>query len=349
MLRAIDLAQLGKGRVSPNPLVGAVLVHEGRIIGEGFHAACGDVHAEVAALNSVSEQNKILIPDATLYVTLEPCAHQGKQPPCAHRILQEGIKEVIVATQDPFKEVQGRGIKILRDGGVEVELGILENGARWMARRFLTTQTLNRPYIILKWAESAEGFFAPLREERKQLSNRFSMELVHQWRAEESSILVGYKTALIDNPKLTNRSGKGLHPLRIVLDRTLALPLSHYLLDDERPTWILNTAKEEAGLKHFKKMAFDDSLLPTLLQDLKAAGKNSLIVEGGAQLLQAFINFNLWDEARIFRTAVSLDSGIASPRLSSAQLVFQTAIDTDNLSVFQHRNCAFPYVDGMKL
>lgn len=350
MLRALDLAQIGKGRVSPNPMVGAVLVHQGRIIGEGFHAAYGEVHAEVAAIDSVAKCDQHLIPDATLFVTLEPCAHQGKQPPCAQRIVQEGIKTVIVATLDPYTKVQGKGIQILRDAGIEVTLGILENKARWMARRFLTTQTLDRPYIILKWAESAESFFAPLAEERKQLSNHFSMELVQQWRAEEAAILVGYKTALIDNPKLTNRSGKGLQPLRVVLDRRMSLPNSHHLLQDEHPTWILNSELEnEMGTKHFRKMDFDKSLLPSLLHDLKMAGKNSLIVEGGAQLLQAFIDVNLWDEARVFRTSISLEKGLESPTLSSAQLLFQTEIDTDCLNIFQNRNSAFPYSDGMKL
>lgn len=349
MRRAIDLAYLGQGLVSPNPMVGAVLVHQGSILGEGFHAGYGQVHAEVAALQTVSDAQRGLIPESTLYVSLEPCAHQGKQPPCANRIVAERIKKVVIATLDPYKEVQGRGLEILQQAGVAVEVGCMEQEARWLARRFFTVQERSRPYIILKWAQSAEGYFAPLSNARKQLSNAFSMELLHQWRRQEAAIMVGYKTALIDNPKLTNRSGSGLQPLRIVLDRTLALATTHHLMQDDAATWIINAKKEQPGLKYFKQADFGDKLLPNLLQDLKHHGHNSLIVEGGAQLLQAFIDGGLWDEARVIHTPVTLGKGLAAPLLKDAELMAQEHLDTDLLHVYQPSDRLISFVPGMRL
>lgn len=350
MRRAIQLALRGSGRVSPNPLVGAVLVHEGRIIGEGWHAAYGDIHAEVACLQNVAETDKALIPQSTMYVTLEPCAHQGRQPPCAQRIVAEGIPRVVVAVQDPFPEVSGKGIAILEAAGIEVKTGICGQEARWMCRRFLAAQELRRPYVVLKWAESAEGFFAPADGSRHQLSNHFSQTLVHRWRAEESAIMVGHRTALADNPRLTARAWQGPQPLRIALDRQLSLPQTHHLLDGSTETWIINEHHNATkGLTVFAQLPFDENLLPALLQRLLAAGRNSLFVEGGAALLQSFINEKLWDEARVFRTSQILGNGLRAPVLTETFRALQVPVADDELHLYQPAGTNMPYAKGALL
>ncbi len=344
MERALLLAQRGSGHVSPNPLVGAVLVHDGRIIGEGWHAAWGQKHAEVVCFESVAPADKSLIPESTLYVTLEPCAHQGKQPPCAHRIVQEGVRRVIVAMEDPYPQVQGRGIGILREAGVEVETGVCEAEARWLCRRFLAAQEGKRPYVILKWAETRDGFFAPADRSRMQLSNAFSQTLAHQWRSRESAILVGYRTALADNPQLNPRAWQGPAPLRIALDRNLHLPLTHHLLDGSTPTWIINEQHESnEGAVRFVRLAFDENLLPALLALLLPEGRHSLFVEGGATVHQHFIDAGLWDEARLFRTPQMLGTGLPAPQLREAVCRFTTDLSGDELSIFQPANSSFIY------
>jgi diaminohydroxyphosphoribosylaminopyrimidine deaminase/5-amino-6-(5-phosphoribosylamino)uracil reductase len=347
MQRAIQLAHRGSGRVAPNPLVGAVLVHEGRIIGEGWHHTYGDVHAEVACLQSVAEADKPLIPQSTMYVTLEPCAHQGKQPPCAHRLVQEGIPCVVIAARDPFPQVSGKGIAVLKAAGVHVETGVCEPEARWLCRRFLAAEELHRPYIILKWAASADGFFAPADGSRLQLSNHFSQVLVHRWRAEESAILVGYRTALADNPQLNVRAWQGPQPLRLVLDMHLSLPQTHHLLDGSAPTWIINEEKSRTeGPTSFLKVAFDEMLLPSLLQRLLEAGKTSLFVEGGAALMQRFIDEGLWDEARVFITPKSLGNGLRAPLLKRAHCISKVPVSDDELYLFQPAGTNVPFVSG---
>lgn len=346
MQRAIELAVRGSGNVSPNPMVGAVLVYEGRIIGEGWHAVYGDVHAEVACLQSVSKVDRALIPHSTMYVTLEPCAHQGKQPPCAARLVQEGIRRVVIAIEDPFPQVSGRGISILEEAGVEISVGCCRAAARWMSRRFLSVHESGRPYIILKWAQSANGFFAPKDGSRFQLSNSFSQQLVHQWRTEESAIMVGFNTALADNPQLNARLWTGRQPLRIVLDKQLRLPDTHHLLDGSTPTWIVNELQESEGVTEFVKLPFDKSLLPALLQRLKAAGKNSVFVEGGAQLLSSFIDAGLWDEARVLLTPKDLRDGIPAPLLSNGILAGNSAVGSDTIQLWQHADSPYPYPAG---
>lgn len=347
MKHAIQLAYRGGGRVSPNPLVGAVLVHEGYIIGEGWHHTHGDVHAEVACLQSVAEEDKPLIAQSTMYVTLEPCAHQGKQPPCADRLVTEKIPRVVIAVEDPFPAVSGKGIAILKAAGIDVVTGICEAEARWMCRRFLAVQELRRPYVVLKWAQSGDGFFAPADGSRHQLSNHFSQTLVHRWRTEEAAIMVGYRTAMADNPRLDARAWQGPQPLRIALDRQLSLPKTNHLLDGSLPTWILNEQKDAAeGKLQFMRLPFDEDLLPALLQRLLDAGKNSLLVEGGTALLQSFIEQRLWDEARIFLTPTALGDGLPAPRLKAAIRKWRTPIGDDELQLFQPGDALVPYVAG---
>jgi diaminohydroxyphosphoribosylaminopyrimidine deaminase/5-amino-6-(5-phosphoribosylamino)uracil reductase len=347
MRRAIQLAYRGSGSVSPNPLVGAVLVHNNRIIGEGWHAVYGDVHAEVMCLDSVADEDKRLIPQSTIYVTLEPCAHQGKQPPCSLRLIREGLKRVVIAVEDPFPQVSGRGISQLQEKGIEVTVGVCAEEARWMCRRFLTVQEKGRPYVILKWAQSVDGFFAPADRSRHQLSNSYSQALVHKWRTEEAAIMVGYNTALTDNPQLTARLWQGKQPLRIVLDRNLRLPSRHALFDGSAETWIVNEQVEQTGANiSYVQMPFSEHLLINLVKRLADSGKASLFVEGGVQLLNSFIQAGLWDEARVFTAHQLLNAGLAAPQLSAAKRVFSTSVGSDELNCYESAQSTFSYPTG---
>jgi len=346
MRRAIGLAHRGAGRVAPNPMVGAVLVHEGRVIGEGWHALYGDVHAEVACLESVLVAERHLVRESTMYVTLEPCAHQGRQPPCAHRLVQEGIPRVVIACEDPFPQVSGRGTAILREAGITVEVGCCREEAQWMCRRFLHAQKTGRPYIILKWAQSIDGYIAPADGSRRQLSNHYSQTLVHRWRTEESAIMVASNTAMADNPQLTARLWKGNQPLRIVLDKKLRIPTTHQLLDDSTATWVVNDRQDRDGITRHLRLPFNEELLPALMKELIAAQKTSLLVEGGAQLLNSFIAAGLWDEARIFTAEVALQDGIPAPLLTGSERILETAVGSNILQVFQPLDSRFRYVSG---
>lgn len=333
--RCLQLAEKGKGAVAPNPMVGAVLVHQGRIIGEGFHQQYGQAHAEVNCFDSVASEDKYLIAESTMYVSLEPCAHFGKTPPCAHRIVQEGVKRVVICNKDPFEKVAGKGIQILRDSGIEVHSGILEEKGAWLNRRFFTFHHQQRPYIILKWAQTASGFFAPKDRSRQQMSDEFSSRLSHQWRSEESAIMVGFTTALNDNPQLINRYGQGTQPLRIALDKDLQLPHSHHLLAQDYPTWIINQHKEETlGHLHFIQLDFKQAIIPQILNRLYQANILSLNIEGGVHLLQSFIDAEIWDEARVFETPNVLSEGLLAPSLKNAQNIFETILKQDKLKVY---------------
>ena len=335
--RCLQLAEKGKGTVAPNPMVGAILVYEGKIIGEGWHRQYGEAHAEVNCIQNVKEEYRHLIPESTMYVSLEPCAHYGKTPPCAERIVKEKIKNGVVCNEDPFEQVAGKGMRILEDNGIVVKKNILDAEGKWLNRRFFTFHQHKRPYIILKWAQTTTGFFAPVDRSRLQLSNKHSLQLVHKWRTEEAAIMVGFNTALKDNPQLTSRYYKGKQPLRIFLDKHLRLPLSHHVYDDTAPTWIVNTKKEEQGASvRLVKKTFDETLLTELLRELYEANIQSLIVEGGVQLLERFIEQNLWDEARVFSTDVFLPDGLKAPVLTNARPVYRTSIHSDMLHVFLH-------------
>lgn len=350
MQRCQELAQRGAGNVAPNPMVGAVLVHNDRIIGEGWHEVYGQAHAEVNCFEQVAAVDRPLIPHSRMYVSLEPCAHTGKTPPCAHRIVQEGVPEVIIANRDPFEKVDGAGIEILKQAGVAVRTGVLEEAGHWVNRRFFCFHEQRRPYLILKWAESVEGFIAPADRSRTQLTNHYSNTLVHRWRTEEAAIMVGYQTALHDDPRLTARHWPGNQPLRIVLDKQLQLPLDRALFNDEATTWIINQEKEATSNNlHFIRPDFTQNILPQLLDRLYQEGKTSLIVEGGARLLQTFIEAGLWDEARLFQTPTSIPDGITAPLLTHARLVQETDLAGDQLQLWVNKSSPYAYVPGMSL
>lgn len=321
MQRCIQLARNGKGFVAPNPMVGAVIVYNDKIIGEGFHRQYGEAHAEVNAIASVNNQS--LLKKSTMYVNLEPCSHYGKTPPCAELIIKKEIPKVVIGCEDTCPKVSGRGIKMLQAAGIEVHLGILREDCENLNRRFFTFYQKQRPYIILKWAQSADGFLDRNRaigtlEKAVRLSDDFTQTISHKMRAQESAIMVGARTALLDNPSLTTRLWDGKNPLRIAIDRDLKIPQSFNLLDGSAPT-LIYTAKNVEDKHHitYKKIEFDRDILPQIMSDLYERKIQSLIVEGGAILLNSFIQSNLWDEAKIEIASVSLGSGVQAPRLHS--------------------------------
>jgi diaminohydroxyphosphoribosylaminopyrimidine deaminase/5-amino-6-(5-phosphoribosylamino)uracil reductase len=331
-------------------MVGAVLVYNDRIIGEGWHHYYGADHAEVNCLNNVAEQDKHLIPESSMYVNLEPCAHFGITPPCANRIVEERIKHVVIANTDPFEKVSGRGIEILTTAGVKVETGILETEGLWLNRRFFCYHQKQRPYIILKWAQTKEGYIAPADRSRMQITGAESQHLVHKWRTEEGAIMVGYNTALNDNPQLTARLHEGRQALRVVLDRKLQLPATHHLFDNAAATWIINEQEEQLrGNVHLVHLRFDNTLADQLLKRLYDAKILSLIVEGGAALLESFIKQDMWDEARIFTGNTQIINGVAAPILEHYTPAFTQKCGSDLLEAFVNKASAFPYVTGMEL
>lgn len=315
--RCIELARNGLCSVSPNPMVGAVIVCDGRIIGEGYHIRCGGAHAEVNAIRTVKDES--LLKHSTIYVSLEPCSHYGKTPPCADLIIEKQIPRIVIGCQDPFSEVAGRGIQKLRDAGREVTVGILEEECKSLIRRFITFNTLQRPFIILKWAESADRFIDIKRASGKPviLSSPLSSMFVHKKRAEVDAIMVGRRTAILDNPSLTVRNWYGRNPIRIVLDRTLSLPNYLQIFNGNVPTLVF-TEKLQPEKNNITYITIDFSHNP-LEQIMKALYQRkiqSLLVEGGSQLLQSFIDNELWDEAYIEKCPSRLHSGVKAPQMN---------------------------------
>lgn len=337
MRRCLQLAELGKGNVSPNPMVGAVLVYNERIIGEGYHARYGFEHAEVACINSVTQEDKRFINDSTLYVSLEPCSHFGKTPPCSDLIIASKIKKVVIALTDPFKAVAGAGILKLKNAGIEVVENVLRKEAEELNKRFLCFHLKKRPYIILKWAQSANNFIGSGNKSRIKISNNYSDFLVHLWRGEEDAILVGTNTAILDNPKLNNRSGIGKDPVRIAIDRNLQIPATHFLLDKSQPTIIINEVKEKVLENiNFIKVKKDDDKLDSLLELLFSMNITSLIVEGGFSLLSSIIKRGLWDEARIItNTGLFIENGISAP-VFRAKPEKCLKIDNDRINFYRN-------------
>lgn len=332
MRRALELAEWGLGYVSPNPIVGCVIVHQDRIIGEGWHRAYGGPHAEVHAINSV--ENQSLLPESTVYVTLEPCAHWGKTPPCANLLVEKKVKKVIIAAVDSNPLVGGKGIKILKNAGIAVETGVLEEEARWQNRRFFTQIEKQRPYVILKWAQTEDGLVARENFDSKWISNAQSRQLVHKWRAEEDAILVGKNTAAYDNPRLDVRDWVGKNPIRVVLDSHLGLPKNLNLFDQSIPTLIFNTVKSES-IENLEWIRLSEINPKVILKELHSRKIQSLIVEGGSQVLSQFIESGLWDEARVFTASTRFDRGISAPILN--QNPSETlSIDTDRLDIYYH-------------
>jgi diaminohydroxyphosphoribosylaminopyrimidine deaminase / 5-amino-6-(5-phosphoribosylamino)uracil reductase len=316
MLRALELAELGKGNVSPNPMVGCVIVHDGQIIGEGYHEVYGGPHAEPNAINSV--KNPTLIQESTVYVTLEPCAHWGKTPPCANLLVEKKVKKVVIGTLDSNPLVGGKGAQILIDAGIEVTSGVLDTKVREQNKRFFTFMEKKRPYVILKWAQTKDGFIARENYDSKWISNPYSRQLVHRWRSEEDAIMVGTLTAKYDNPQLNVREWEGKNPVRIVIDRNLTLDRGLHLFDQRQSTLCYNQVKEEKSenLEHVKLPSGFN--IREILEDLYQRKIQSLIVEGGAQLLNKFIQENLWDEARVFTGQVQFGKGIPAPKIQGS-------------------------------
>ncbi len=318
MHRCIELARQAEGLTFPNPMVGSVIVHNGKIIGEGFHQKQGSPHAEVNAINSVKDQS--LLENSTLYVNLEPCSHHGKTPPCSLLIIQKKIKKVVIGCVDTFSEVSGKGIEMLKNAGIEVQVGILEEESRELNRRFFTFFEKNRPYIILKWAETTDGFIDYNREVVKDnrptwISNAQSLRLVHKWRSREQAILVGSTTALKDNPSLTVRNWSGKNPLRIVIDRNNKLPNDLSLFDKNVETIMFTSnIKEDREITQVKIDNFDNPI-PQIIEYLYKREIQSIIIEGGATILSQFISQNLWDEARIFVGNKKFIDGVKAPKL----------------------------------
>lgn len=317
MKRALELATLGNGHVSPNPMVGCVIVHEGKITGEGWHQQYGSWHAEVNAINdAIAHGFENMLAESTAYVTLEPCAHYGKTPPCTDLLIEKKIKKVVIANQDPNPLVAGKGIEKLRTAGIEVEIGIMEKEGLALNQRFFTFIQQDRPYIILKWAETADGFIADNEKNPLIISGIHAQILNHKWRSEEDAILVGTNTAQHDNPRLSARLWSGRNPVRIVIDRTLRLSSSLNLFDNSQPTLCYNAFKnEQVGNTIFVSLDFNDAFIENLLQDLYTRKIQSLIVEGGAMLLQSFLNENIFDEIRIIKSPKTIIAGTNAPVL----------------------------------
>lgn len=323
MRRAFELAALGEGMVAPNPMVGCVIVHDGQIIGEGWHQKYGEAHAEVNAIAAV--QNPALLPDATLYVTLEPCAHFGKTPPCSLLIINKGIKKVVVANVDPFPEVAGKGIAQLKAAGCDVITGILAHEGRQLNRRFFTFQEQKRPYIVLKWAQSADGYIAPTNAAKYWISSPESKLLTHRWRAAESGIMVGAGTVLADNPALTTRLVAGPNPHRFVVEHLPFLSDEWQVFDSAAATTRLVISEGSISQQ-----------LPQVLENVHQQGIQSLLVEGGQQLLQAFLEAGLWDEIRLFKAPYSLGKGLSAPSINESYLIHSETVGIDQLNIYMN-------------
>lgn len=313
--RCLQLAHNGLCTTAPNPMVGAVIVHKDTIIGEGYHIRCGEAHAEVNAIRSVKDES--LLKESTMYVSLEPCSHYGKTPPCADLIIKKGIPRVVVGCMDPFSLVAGRGIDKLRQAGIEVTVGVLEEECRRLIKRFITFNTQKRPYITLKWAESADGFIDINRTEGKPvvLSSPLTGMVVHKKRAEHDAILIGRRTALLDNPSLTTRNWYGKNPVRLVIDKDLTLPPHLSLFNEEVPTYIFTQKEPSQPDARFVVLDFGRDILPQIMAFLYEKKLQSLLVEGGSILLQSFIDSELWDEAYIEQSPLFLKDGVTAPTI----------------------------------
>jgi diaminohydroxyphosphoribosylaminopyrimidine deaminase/5-amino-6-(5-phosphoribosylamino)uracil reductase len=340
MQRCLDLAALGMGNVSPNPMVGAVIVHNDRIIGEGYHQKYGEAHAEVNAVNQVIarfDDAVDLLKQSTIYVSLEPCAHYGKTPPCADLIIKHRIPKVVVGCRDPFDQVDGKGIEKLKDAGIEVIVGVLEEECKWLNRRFFTRVQKHRPYIILKWAQTEDGFFAPDDHQQYWITGPESRKLVHQWRGEEDAVLVGTHTVAIDNPQLNVRYGNGKSPKRVVIDRKLTLDKGLNVFDQSVETLVFNEVKTDIDGKN-KYIAledFDRYVPQYILYQLYLQDIQSVIIEGGAYTLNTFIEAGLWDEARIFTGNTALLKGIKAPQIKGI-IAAEFLSGTDKLQILNN-------------
>lgn len=352
MHRCLELAKLGWGNVAPNPMVGSVLVHADRIIGEGYHQKYGEAHAEVNCINSVKPEDRHLIEQSTIYVSLEPCAHFGKTPPCADLIIKHHIPKVVIGCRDPFELVAGKGIEKLKAAGIEVSCGIVEKECKELNRRFFTFHRQHRPYIVLKWAQTGDEKIArPAGGERLLISNEYTNRLVHKWRSEEMSILVGTNTALLDDPELNTRLWPGNSPIRLVVDMDLKLPTSLKLFNGRFPTIVFNnkkhTIQEDNSLPLlwpekpedprpcYYQVTADVSLVHQIINALYQLKVQSVLVEGGAFLLQSFIDEGIWDEARIITNeGLFINNGLPAPLLKDQRLLTKEQLSTDTIRIY---------------
>ena len=353
MMRCLQLATMAEGQTSPNPMVGAVIVHDGKIIGEGYHHRAGEPHAEPNAIASVKDES--LLRKATMYVSLEPCSHWGKTPPCADLIVRKGLKRVVIATLDPNPKVAGRGVKILQDAGIEVTVGVMEEEARWLNRRFMTVQEKHRPYVILKWAETEDGIIdvcrdslykplsptdsSPNLEEHLKcgpikISSSVTKTLNHQVRVEEDAIMVATSTAVLDDPHLTVTKWTGKNPVRVLLDRTLRVPADYRIFDGAAKTIVFTNAQctmhnaQFGDNVEFVGIDFEGDLVQSVMDELYKRGVMSIIIEGGAKWLQTVIDSGLWDEARVERGPHSIQCIMHSAKctIEEAQKLSQNGV-----------------------
>jgi len=338
MYRCLELAKQGAGYVAPNPMVGAVLVYNEKIIGEGFHQQYGGPHAEVNCINSVKKESKDKISSSVLYVSLEPCSHFGKTPPCTDLIIANQIPEVVIGCRDPFKEVDGKGIEKLKAAGVKVIYRVLEKECQQLNKRFFTFHIKHRPYIILKWAETADGKIASDGANRLLISNEQTNRLIHKWRSEEASILVGTHTALLDNPELTTRNWNGPSPIRLVIDMDLKLPSTLKIFNGKQRTVIFNTVlHEEKDNLIYYQVTEDVNLVHQIVNALYQMKIQSVLVEGGARLLQSFIDEEMWDETRIIKNEkLIINNGLSAPELKTGLLDEESMILNDSIKIYQN-------------
>ena len=342
MQRCLQLARCGAGSTSPNPMVGAVIVCDGRIIGEGYHIRAGEPHAEVNAVNSVAEADRHLLSRSTMYVSLEPCSHYGKTPPCCDMIIARGIARVVIGTADPNPQVDGAGIERMRSAGLDVTVGVLEEDCLRLNRAFFTSQIYKRPYVTLKWAQSADGFIDLLRDggQAVKISSPVSQVAVHRLRAQNVAILVGRHTALLDDPSLNIRHWAGRSPLRLVIDKGGSLPADLKIFDGTLPTVVYTACEKEDKVgKNIEQVVldFNEPLLPQILAHLNGRRVDSLLVEGGATLLQSFIKASLWDEARVeINPGLELGNGVVAPSLAPLQPIAEECLAGNRILYF-HR------------
>ncbi len=336
--RCIELAKNGFGTTYPNPMVGSVIVYNHEIIGEGWHRKAGEPHAEVNAIRSVKD--KTLLEKATIYVSLEPCSHFGKTPPCCDLIIENEIPNVVIGTVDSNIKVAGNGIKRLKEAGANVVVGVLEKECYELNQRFFTFHEKKRPYIILKWAQTQDGFIAPLEKKEQKpvwITNPNSRQLVHKWRTEEQAILVGTQTVIDDNPQLNARDWNGNNPIRIVIDQNNRIPEKSHIFDNQTKTIIFS--KKETTLSSentiFEILDFQENIAHQIVDRLYQHQIQSIIIEGGAQTLQTFIDANLWDEARVFIGNSQFGNGIKAPTLNTAPTK-KEKIGTDELLIIRN-------------
>jgi diaminohydroxyphosphoribosylaminopyrimidine deaminase / 5-amino-6-(5-phosphoribosylamino)uracil reductase len=340
MLRCFELASLGLGHVAPNPMVGSVITYNEKIIGEGYHSKYGQAHAEVNAINSVID--KSLLSKSPLYVTLEPCAHFGKTPPCADLIIKNHIPKVVIANIDPFSQVKGKGIEKLKNAGIEVVTGVQKEAGERLNKRFFTFHSKFRPYVILKWAQTQDGFIDVLRtpahpQQPNWITNRQARMLVHKWRTEEQAIMVGTNTALCDNPRLNVRDWEGNSPVRVLVDRTSRLPQDLHIFDNSVRTLVFTekVVKKDSENTEFIKIDFSEETPKHIMNELYNRNIQSLIVEGGARLLSSFIKAKLWDESRIFTGNSLFGNGVPAPPIGTNH-IWTESWDRYRLDVFEN-------------